>query len=180
MSTKPYGVKVLDDNEAAVYITGPDGKIIGHTGIARFCKTAEEANAVTQANADMALRIAACLNACEGLPDSLLTQEAFIETNIQLTEVATERNELLAAMHRLTTLLDQDELNAVTGIFSTETYAAIDAAKDLITKAHAFPFPLVELSDLIEEHERKAGDAAYSHGEYTQQSGRVKRDGNES
>ncbi len=45
--------------------------------------------------------------------------------------------ELIKALDCLTTLLDQDDENAVTGIFSTETHAAIDAAKTLVTKAKA-------------------------------------------
>lgn len=45
--------------------------------------------------------------------------------------------ELVKALDCLTTLLDQDDENAVTGIFSTETHAAIYAAKTLVTKAKA-------------------------------------------
>ena len=48
-----------------------------------------------------AARIVSCVAACMGMPDELLTQEAFIQTNIKLTEVATERDTLLAALEDL-------------------------------------------------------------------------------
>jgi len=106
---KPYGTKVLDDNEAAVYITGPDGKIIGHTGIARFCKTAEEADAVTQANADMAVRIAASLNACDGMSIEALQAmpRPFNDMLSQsFQDVVAQHDELLAALQQYEAAFD--------------------------------------------------------------------------
>lgn len=126
--TSSYGTKILDDNEAAVYITGPDGKIIGHTGIAKFCKTAEEANAVTQANADMAKRIAACLNACEGFDTSVLEQHNWHDSayaaEVREFELTTQRNELLAALEGVVNM-------------STRNPEAWDVAFAAIAKAKA-------------------------------------------
>jgi hypothetical protein len=67
-----YGLK-LNDCDTATYVTGPDGKIIADTGIARICKTPDQANMVTCDNIDMARRIAACLNACDGVATDELT-----------------------------------------------------------------------------------------------------------
>lgn len=61
-----YGLK-LNDYRTATYVTGPDGKVIADTGIARICKSADLANAVTSDNIAMAKRIRACLNACDGM-----------------------------------------------------------------------------------------------------------------
>lgn len=66
-----YGLK-LNDYDTATYVTGPDGRVIADTGIARICKTADQANMVTLANIDMAKRIAACLNACDGMDTEAL------------------------------------------------------------------------------------------------------------
>lgn len=57
----------LNEQDTLTYVTGPDGKVIADTGIARICKTVDQANAITQANIDMARRITACLNACDGM-----------------------------------------------------------------------------------------------------------------
>lgn len=45
-----------------------------------------------------AARIVSCVSACMGMPDELLTQEAFIRTSTKLTEIATERDTLLALL----------------------------------------------------------------------------------
>lgn len=48
-----------------------------------------------------AARIVSCVADCMGMPDELLTQEGFIETSAKLTDVATERDALLAALEDL-------------------------------------------------------------------------------
>ena len=45
-----------------------------------------------------AARIVSCVAACMGMPDELLTQEAFIQTSAKLAEIATERDTLLALL----------------------------------------------------------------------------------
>jgi hypothetical protein len=141
---RSYGTKTLDDNEAAVYITGPDGKIIGHTGIAKFCKSAEEANAVTQANADMAVRIAACLNACEGYDTAILEQHNLLESayaaEVRQFELTTQRDDLLAALVTASDVLGnvQGDINPERGYaddLEGDVSSAFGAARNAIAKA---------------------------------------------
>ena len=141
---RSYGTKALDDNEAAVYITGPDGKIIGHTGIAKFCKSAEEANAVTQANADMAVRIAACLNACEGYDTAVLEQHNLLDSayaaEVRQFELTTQRDDLLAALVTASDVLGnvQGDINPERGYaddLEGDVSSAFGAARNAIAKA---------------------------------------------
>lgn len=95
--TKLYGVKALEDDDVATYVTGPDDKLFATTGIARPFKTAAEADAYTDQCAANALRVAACLNACEGLDTDFLAGNKFLDCSTT-HRMAGQRDALLVAL----------------------------------------------------------------------------------
>lgn len=113
--SNPYGVKSIDDS-AAVYVTGPDGKAIADAGIARIFLSAEEANAYTEQCEGRARRIAASLNACEGVPTEDLERyyntgagidKAMEEASLRdQLAVQKQRDQLLAALEDARRMLD--------------------------------------------------------------------------
>lgn len=112
------------DGSADVYVAGPDGNIFADAGVVRLCGSAEEANALTLQNVQNAKRIAACLNACEGLHTKVVQtiaafggmsqdtavaavmheRDAFArevdEANERVAAVTDQRDQLLAALEK--------------------------------------------------------------------------------
>ena len=94
---KPYGVKAVDNGFAEVYVTGPSGEVFADAGIEKVFFASDEADAYTAACEENAHRIAACLNACEGLDTDFLADNKFLDCSTT-HRMASQRDALLVAL----------------------------------------------------------------------------------
>lgn len=154
MNHMPEPWAVTAPTETMHAIRGPSGRIVADVGYSD----------TFQMNDANARRIVACVNASAGIPQETLDQyetPGYIQTKFgvydqtiqkiaserdeykeqrddaerQRDELLSQRDELLEALLRLLPLLDEDDMNAVTGIYSQETLLAIDKARAAVEKA---------------------------------------------